>query len=739
MVMEVKADMERILGGGFSLRLSDRDDHACGGASGGRGGGLPPPSPGKEDEADSGCAVKERIARALRLYKDTADGGALVQVWAPAPAPARDGERRRRVLATRGQPFVLPSRCRRLLQYRTVSLAHVFAVDGGDDCTWEERGLPGRVFDARSPEWTPNVQLYGTGEYARMSYALIYDIQASLALPILDPADPDRCLAVLELVFTTAPVACFAAEADKLCKALQAVSLRGSEICHPVPTEVRSAPTCQLWTCNSEATEAAMSEVSDLLAAVCKTHELPLAQAWVRCQRCRRQSSTDDNDEHFSLTTAGAPFHLAADAMNYGVFREACAEHHLRPGQGLVGEAAMAGQTRFYTDVSRRSKDAYPLAHYARMHGLAGCLAVPLRLPQSDMHDDDVQLEECMVLEFFLPTDCRSATEQKALVDAIASTIRDECSGGSLNATVMNSLQDLYLEAVLADGDAANELNGHGDYDTNDSDEEDEHLAVDVADGDQGANIRGTDQNGVKDHMSQPPEKKKTGRKAGKPVSLKVLQGYFSGSLKDAARSLGVCPTTMKRICRQHGISRWPFRKISKVNRALGKIRRAAIESVDCSPKPATASSSSRRVPAPHLPCMSSALAEDTSSQGSSQDPPPLTKTALGKSLLQRNNGTELVTIKASYRGDIVRFRVPCSAGVAAVKGEVAKRLGLDAGAFDVKYLDDDHEWVLLSCDADFQECLDVAPASAAMSGGTGVVLPVVRLMVHRSSFGRSD
>jgi hypothetical protein len=156
------------------------------------------------------------------------------------------------------------------------------------------------------------------------------------------------------------------------------------------------------------------------------------------------------------------------------------------------------------------------------------------------MHDDeDVQLEECVVLEFFLPTDCRSAAEQKALVDAIGSTIRDKCSIGSLNARAMNNLQELSLEALLADGDAANELNGHGDYDTNDSDEEDEHLAVDVADGDQGANIHGTDQNGVNDHMWQPPEKKKTGRKAGKPVSLKVLQGYFSGSLKDAARSLG--------------------------------------------------------------------------------------------------------------------------------------------------------------------------------------------------------
>ncbi|XBH76907.1 hypothetical protein VPH35_103474 [Triticum aestivum] len=530
------------------------------------------------------------------------------------------------------------------------------------------------------------------------------------------------------LVFTAAPAARFAAEAHRLCKALQAVSLRGSEICHPVPpTEI----------CNSEATQAAMLEVSGLLAAVRQAHELPLAQAWVRCKQCT-STDVDDDGQHFSLTTAGAPFHLGA---HYGGFRDACAEHHLRRGQGLVGEAAAVRGPRFCADVARRSKDAYPLAHYARMHGLAGCLAVPLRLPQSamDVGDDGQVGEECVVLEFFLPPDCRSAGEQKAMVDAVAATIRKECSGDHLEAT--SDLQDLSLENVLADADTAHELNDRGDYDTNDSDEED---------GDQAGGVHGADQSGAEDR-GPPPEtkKKKIGRKAGRPVSLKELQGYFSGSLKDAARSLGVCPTTMKRICRQHGISRWPFRKISKVNRALGKIR--AIESVDCSPKPTAASSStSRRAPAPHLPCLSSALGEDTSSQGSSQDPPPLTKTTMRKSLLWRSNGAEgeLVTIKANYRGDIIRFRVPCSAGVAAVKEEVAKRLGLDAGAFDIKYLDDNHEWVVLSCDADFQECLDVAPglpASAAVAAGAGAVSPVVRLMVqevadnHRSSCGSSD
>lgn len=37
-----------------------------------------------------------------------------------------------------------------------------------------------------------------------------------------------------------------------------------------------------------------------------------------------------------------------------------------------------------------------------------------------------------------------------------------------------------------------------------------------------------------------------------------------------------------------------------------------------------------------------------------------------------------MVTIKASYKGDIVRFRVPCSAGVAAAKEEVVSVSVLD-------------------------------------------------------------
>lgn len=66
-------------------------------------------------------------------------------------------------------------------------------------------------------------------------------------------------------------------------------------------------------------------------------------------------------------------------------------------------------------------------------------------------------------------------------------------------------------------------------------------------------------------------------------------------------------------------------------------------------------------------------------------------------------------TIKATYGEDIIRFRLPMDSSIDKLKDEIGKRLKLEVGTFEIKYLDDDHEWVRIACDADMQECVDIA------------------------------
>lgn len=43
--------------------------------------------------------------------------------------------------------------------------------------------------------------------------------------------------------------------------------------------------------------------------------------------------------------------------------------------------------------------------------------------------------------------------------------------------------------------------------------------------------------------------------------------------MQEAANKLGICPTTLKRACRRHGIQRWPRRQLARLTRAIDQIR----------------------------------------------------------------------------------------------------------------------------------------------------------------------
>ncbi|CAH9092757.1 unnamed protein product [Cuscuta epithymum] len=732
---------------------------------------------------DGSCIIKEKMTQALRYFKESTGEHVLVQVWAPVKSGGRY------VLTTSGQPFVLDANSNALHQYRMVSLMYAFSADGDNDGIL---GLPGRVFQQRSPEWSPNVQYYSSKEYPRLNHALNYNVRGTVALPVFEPSG-QACIGVVELIMTSERVN-YAHDIYKVCKALEAVNLKSSEIL--------DHPTTQI--CN-EGRQNALAEILKILTVVCETYKLPLAQTWVPC---RHQSVLTDCGGGLEkngscmgevcMATTDVAFYVV-DAHTWG-FREACAEHHLQKGQGVAGRAFATHSSCFCEDITKFCKTEYPLVHYARMFGLASCFAICLRSTHTGNDD--------YLLEFFFPP--VPPDEQQVLLNSVLLTLKNHskslriASGNLLehawgSVEIIKTSKDkesIFMSKSLSSpqpdilpnmqfcSDASENTPNGGTV--NKPSEAQHHAPIAV-------------------NVETDKKEKKRG-KAEKIISLEVLQQHFSGSLKDAAKSLGVCPTTMKRICRQHGISRWPSRKINKVTRSLSKLKRV-IESVEgadgaftlsttISPssipiavgpvsRPPTAVTSNHPIPPMRRPSDSPELNSEffnhraseshnqvehsnqmldghvlkddelavgqgskrssgsreenlgtpPTSHGSCQGSSPCHENELAASPIDditipervplhpaRPGGTSSITIKAKYGIDIIRFRLPLDSGIVKLREEVVKRLKLEEGTYEIKYQDEDREWVLIACDADLLECIEVSRSSGSN---------IMRLLIH--------
>ncbi|KAL5714861.1 hypothetical protein ACHQM5_016766 [Ranunculus cassubicifolius] len=145
-----------------------------------------------------------------------------------------------------------------------------------------------------------------------------------------------------------------------------------------------------------------------------------------------------------------------------------------------------------------------------------------------------------------------------------------------------------------------------------------------------------------------------------KNFSLSTLEEHFSQSLKDAAKSLGVCPNTLKRVCREHGIPRWPSRKVKKVKRSLDKIQ-DMIHS---------------RVGFEAGVNLHSIMGDDVADTPNSIIPSGACLEGSG----------QRITVKASYNDDTVRFKFDRSAGYGQLFEEVGKRFSLQTKTFQLKF-----------------------------------------------------
>jgi len=303
----------------------------------------------------------------------------------------------------------------------------------------------------------------------------------------------------------------------------------------------------------------------EVLTVICEELKLPLAQTWVPCKYqnllvpCGGVKKSSFNihgscAQELCMLTSDVAFHVI-DAHMWG-FRDACVEHHLQKGQGVSGKACILRRPCFSKDVTRFSKLEYPLVHYARMFGLAGCFSVCLQSAYTGNDD--------YVLEFFLPPDCREDDEQMVLLESILALLRqhlrslhvdtDEVSHEELqvdtitvidnNETKDEHAQHLNFQVGIH---ASHESNMHGVHESDSqkriaSPEYEMCLSPENSTKCNGKLFVGPNGGCTSDSLLPNNNSKHHGRRRGKAektFSLEVIQNYFTGSLKNAAKSLG--------------------------------------------------------------------------------------------------------------------------------------------------------------------------------------------------------
>lgn len=167
----------------------------------------------------------------------------------------------------------------------------------------------------------------------------------------------------------------------------------------------------------------ALAEIRDVLRAVCHAHRLPLALAWIPCSY-----SMGANDElvkvygkiskENSLLCIEETTCYVNDKEMEG-FVNACLEHYLIEGQGIVGKALISNKPSFSSDVKTFDICEYPLVQHARKFGLNAAVATKLRSTFTGDND--------YILELFLPVTMMGSSEQQLLLDSLSGTMQRIC------------------------------------------------------------------------------------------------------------------------------------------------------------------------------------------------------------------------------------------------------------------------------------------------------------------------
>ncbi|KVI05172.1 Phox/Bem1p [Cynara cardunculus var. scolymus] len=592
---------------------------------------------GPRASSSPSLSVMEKLIYAIDNIKHyTVDKNVLIQVWLPE---TRDGKK---VLSTSQRLFSLELNCPRLSNYRSISEGYHFPAEGDAK---ESVGLPGRVFMGKVPEWTPDVRFFKIEEYPRVSHAQEQDVRGSVAVPVFDQ-DIKICIGVVEVVMTTQK-SNYNLEIQSVCKALEV----SKSFYHP-----------------------AIPEILETLKSACMMHNLPLAQTWIPCIQqggkggCRYSS---DNLIHCISTVDSASY---LSDPRFKDFQEACSQHHLFKGQGVVGKAFTTNEPCYSPDVTLYTKTEYPLAHHARIFDLHAEVAIRLRTTYAASID--------FVLEFFLPVDCKNHKDQMGVVDSLLMIIKKVC--GSLRIVTEMELQEEEGLLMVSDTEPVQKT---------------QETAFGGAVSGLGLGMEkrravhgGSGSFQIESFYSNFPKLASPGPSKTNPIPFSASKiETFDSKAADGATATS---------CSQGSSSSQSFSGgTHQVQQVDEDTVEGALKRTKSDADIHTFSASSDQDQEPKL-------FPRSHSHKSIHEPPKCQNLPPKPRLMPDGH---LRRVKVTFGEEKVRFRLQKDWGYNDLLQEIGKRFRLnDISGLHLKYLDDDSEWVLLTCDADLEECIDV-------------------------------
>ncbi|PWA34379.1 PB1 domain, RWP-RK domain protein [Artemisia annua] len=103
--------------------------------------------------------------------------------------------------------------------------------------------------------------------------------------------------------------------------------------------------------------------------------------------------------------------------------------------------------------------------------------------------------------------------------------------------------------------------------------------------------------------------------------------------------------------------------------------------------------------------------------------PPQARSASPEKNVAKVSQDIRTVTVKATYKEDMIKFQFPLSSGLLELKQEVARRFLLENTRLHLKYTDEYDDLILLACDADLS--ILIMPYSATTVGNNTIKLMV--------------